>query len=229
MPTFTPQLSTPRAVFCAVVSLSATMLLPRAIPAQPSQRTRVSPLFEVFGTYSKPPLASAVREAYAAGGSLRAGGGLGIAVGVLLNSRVEVAAFYEAATASLSGTSLSDGRKSFGRNTIGMRIEAPVADLGEDFHLLISGSAFHQALEEVSFPILITPNSVTFRNLTQRALGGRIEAGVEHRGFIGTTWYATAGLTMAGAGSGLWKEDFITPSGLGFAPIVTVGLRTRQW
>jgi len=53
--------------------------------------------------------------------------------------------------------------------------------------------------------------------------------GVEHRGFIGTTWFVTGGVAAAGAGSGSWQANTDRRGGIGVAPIATIGLRTRQW
>jgi hypothetical protein len=219
----------------AVVGLgSAIALAAPGLLAQASERAKVTPLFEVFGTYSRPPLADAVTAAYAPYGGVNPGGGLGVAAGVLLYSRIEIAGFYEGATSSLRGSALTNGsRRNFGRTAIGLRIEVPVARLANDFHLLVSGSAFHQELERVTVPAGgSVPGTI---GLAQRAFGGRMEAGIEHRGFIGTTWYVTGGVTIAGEGTGWQRPDATPPlavdsgNGIGVAPIITVGLRTRGW
>ncbi len=206
------------------------VLVPLALPAQ---SRKIEPLFEIFATYSRPPLAAAVADAYAPGGGVRAGAGVGAAVGVMIR-HLEVSGFYEIATTSL----VADDSRDFTRYTGGLRAELALPEFGAQFRGLISASAFVQALGKtvVSMRPELVPQppapgmAIGFVQVSQRnALGGRLEAGIEHRGFIGTTWFATGGLTMAGAGSGNWTLNSSRRGGLGVAPIVTVGLRTRDW
>ena len=68
-----------RLVRCAItLLLSCTASLSFA-PVAVAQR--VQPLFELFATYGRPALAGSVADAYAASGGVRAGGGVGAAVG----------------------------------------------------------------------------------------------------------------------------------------------------
>jgi hypothetical protein len=211
----------------ASVLFATTLVVASTGHAQVSEKAKVTPLFEVFATYSRPPVSSSLRDVLAPAGTLEPGGGLGVAVGILLFSRFEIAGFYEGATASLRRVG-GAGNVDVGRNNIGLRVEVPVLKLPNDFHLLLSGSAFRQELEDFSAP-LPTPNPGGAATLfvQQRALGGRLEAGIEHRGFIGTTWFVTGGITMAGAGRGL--SGAVSDRGIGVQPIATVGLRTRGW
>jgi hypothetical protein len=188
---------------------------------------RVQPLFELFATYGRPALAPSVADAYALSGGVRAGGGVGAAVGAMIG-RVEVAGFYELGSASVARRATPDRPTDFTRNTIGLRFELPLAELGREFRGMLSGSLFAQTLDSV----LVAPTSVggPLRSVAQRrAPGGRIEAGVEHQGFLGTTWFVTGGLAAAGAGSGRWQAQTTRRGGIGVAPIVSVGLRTREW
>lgn len=213
----------------ALAPIIGLALVAAPLLAQDAPGPRVSPLFEVFGTWSRPPFADGPREAYELGGTVQGGGGLGLAVGVLLWSRVEVAGFYEGGTAALSGTTITGSRVSLGRNAAGLRVEVPVLDLGRGFHVLLSGSVAQQQLERVTFSAPSPGSGTAQVTLSQRALGGRVEAGLEHRAFFGTTWFATGGVTMAGSGTGAWQSVTPTRGGTGMAPIVTVGVRTRSW
>lgn len=209
---------------CTVSALACIVALVYA-PAAAAQR--VQPLFELFATYGRPALAPSVADAYAAGGGVRAGGGVGAAVGAMIG-RVEVAGFYELGSASLARRASPDRPADFTRSTLGMRFELPLAELGGEFRGLLSGSLFVQTLDSV----LVAPATAggPVRAVAQRnAPGGRIEAGIEHRGFLGTTWFVTGGLAAAGAGSGRWQAQTTQRGGIGVAPIVSVGLRTREW
>jgi hypothetical protein len=199
----------------------------------PAQARKIEPLFEIFATYSRPPLPGAVADAYAASGGVRAGAGVGAAVGVMIR-HLEISGFYEIASTTLG----ADGSEDFTRSTGGVRAELALPEFGPQFRGLISASAFVQALGKTVVaqrpefvPQPQAPGAaVGFANVSQRdALGARLEAGIEHRGFIGTTWFATGGVTMAGAGNGAWTVNSSRRGGLGVAPIVTIGLRTRDW
>ena len=212
------------------LAIISVIFLPLTLRAQ--SRT-VEPLFEIFATYSRPPVPAAVADAYALSGGLRAGAGVGAAVGVMIQ-RIEISGFYEIASTSLG----ADGSRDFTRYTGGLRAEFALPEFGAQFRPLISASAFVQSLGRTSvsqrpeFLPLVEPPAVTigFTDVSQKeALGGRLEAGVEHRGFIGTTWFVTGGVTMAGAGSGAWTNNSGRRGGIGVAPLVTVGLRTRDW
>lgn len=216
---------------------SLAMLGVIALPAMlPAQSRRIQPLFEIFATYSRPPLPGAVADAYAASGGVRAGAGVGAAVGVMIR-HVEVAGFYEIATTSLVRPSTSADSRDFTRYTGGLRAELPLPEFGAQFRGLVSGSVFVQSLgrtvvrERVgALPPRAPPPAVSFVTVSQsEAFGGRLEAGVEHRGFIGTTWFVTGGVALAGAGNGLWTANSERRGGVGFTPLVTLGLRTRDW
>ena len=188
---------------------------------------RVQPLFELVATYGRPALAPSVADAYAAGGGVRAGGGVGAAVGAMIG-RVEVAGFYELGSASIARRAAPDRPADFTRSTMGLRFELPLPELGREFRGLLSAGLFVQTLDSV----LVAPASVggPLRSVAQRnAPGGRIEGGIEHRGFLGTTWFVTGGVAAAGAGSGRWQAQTTRRGGIGVAPIVSLGLRTREW
>jgi len=210
----------------AVVGATSVFL---AMPAPLSAQQRgIKPLFEVFGTFSAPPLAPAVRDVYALGGGVRAGGGVGVAAGLMVG-RVEVAGFYEGATTTLDGPAQPGSTRGFGRTAIGLRLETLLLESGRGFRLIATTSAFRQELERVAVPPAPSSMALPPRDVTQQAWGGRLEAGVEHRGFIGSSWFVTGGVTMATAGTGRWTEISTARGGLGVQPIVTVGVRTRDW
>jgi hypothetical protein len=149
---------------------------------------------------------------------------VGAAAGVRIGP-VEVAGFYEIGSASVARG--ASGRPSdFTRNSLGARFEVPLPELGREFRGLLSASLFQQTLDSV----VISPTVGATRSLSQeRAYGGRVELGLEHRGFIGTTWFVTGGLAAARGGAGNWRRYSVDRGGLGVAPIVTIGLRTREW
>jgi len=214
-----------RLVRCAItllVSSTGSLSLAQVAVAQ-----RVQPLFELFATYGRPPLAGSVADAYAPSGGVRAGGGVGAAVGAMIG-RVEVAGFYELGSATVARRAAPDRTADFTRRAAGLRVELPLPELGAEFRGLISGSLFVQTLDSV----LVTSASdpTISRGVAQRrAPGARVELGVEHRGFIGTTWFVTGGVAAAGAGSGSWQANTDRRGGIGVTPIATIGLRTRQW
>ena len=206
-----------------MVVLVSSTAAPSVAAAQ--QGSPVKPLFEMFATYGRPPVPTAVAEAYAPAGGIRAGGGVGGAVGVMLR-HVELAAFYEFGTASVARSTAGSARD-FTRSVTGLRLEVPLMEFGSSFRGLTSASAFMQTMEEVTVP---RATGTGVLSLTQRqAIGGRLELGVEHHGFLGSTWFATGGVAFAGAGSGRWQENTTLRGGVGIAPVVTLGLRTRGW
>ena len=210
---------------CAIAPLLGCVGSLSLAPVASGQR--VQPLFELFATYGRPALAASVADAYAPSGGVRAGGGVGAAVGAMIG-RVEVAGFYELGAASVARQVSSSRSGDFTRSAAGLRIELPLPELGADFRGLLSGSVFMQKLDSV----LVGRNDLPAlsRGVAQkRAPSGRVEVGVEHRGFIGTTWFVTGGVAAAGAGSGSWQNNTERRGGIGVAPIVTIGLRTRQW
>jgi hypothetical protein len=200
---------------------AGSVLLAPAVSGQ-----SVRPLFELFGTFGRPALAPSVAEAYAPSGGVQAGGGVGAAVGAMIG-RFEVAGFYELGTASVARRVAPGRPTDFTRSTGGLRVELPLPELGAEFRGLISASLFVQTLDSV----LVSPDGAGgFRAASQRlAPGGRFEVGVEHRGFVGTTLFVTGGVAAAGAGSGRWQNLTPRRGGIGVAPIVTIGLRTREW
>ena len=205
-----------------LLACSASVSLPSMLSAQ-----SVQPLFELFATYGRPALAPSVADAYARAGGVSAGGGVGAAVGAMIG-RFEVAGFYELGTASVVRRANADRPADFTRSAAGLRMELPLPELGRQFRGLLSASLFVQQLDSVSVPGVSA--TAPIQGVAQRmAPGGRVEVGVEHRGFIGTTWFATGGLAMAGAGSGRWQAATDRRGGIGVAPIITLGLRTRQW
>ena len=195
-----------------------------------AQSRKIEPLFEIFATFSRPPLAGAVADAYAPSGGVQAGAGVGAAAGIMAG-HVEVSGFYEIATTSLARPSAATAARDFTRYTGGLRVELGLPELGAQFRGLVSGSAFLQSLGRTTVERRIgaTPAGGLVTVSQKQALGGRLEAGVEHRGFIGTTWFVTGGVAMAGAGNGLWSDNSDRRGGMGFAPLVTIGLRTRDW
>jgi len=204
-----------------VACAACLTLAPNAVAQQ------VQPLFELFATYGRPALPSSVASAYAPAGGIRAGGGVGAAVGALIG-HVEIAGFYELGTASVARRTVTDRPRDFTRSTAGLRVEVPLPELGREFRGLVSGSLFVQELDTAYVADAFTPTTV--RAVAQRrAPGARVEVGVEHRGFIGTTWFLTGGVVAAGAGSGSWETATDRRGGIGVAPIITLGLRTRQW
>ncbi len=224
----------PRQVFTCRGVRRLAMLSIVALPLTlPAQSRKIEPLFEIFATYSRPPVPSAVADAYALSGGLQAGAGVGAAVGVMIR-RTEISGFYEIASTSLG----ADGSRDFTRSTGGLRAEFALPEFGAQFRPLFSASAFVQSLGRTSVvqrPEFVTPVeppavAVGIANVSQQeAFGGRLEAGIEHRGFIGTTWFVTGGVTMAGAGNGAWTINSSRRGGIGVAPLVTLGLRTRDW
>jgi hypothetical protein len=213
---------------CRHIAVLALLAAPLPLAAQ---GRKVAPLFEIFATYSRPPLASAVADAYSLSGGLKAGAGVGAAVGVSMRN-VELAGFYEIATTSLAQPVSAGDSRDFTRKAAGVRLEVELATIGAQFRGLVSGSAFLQSLGRAQVEGRLANGQPTATLVTvsqSEALGGRIEAGVEHRGFINTVWFVTGGVSMAGAGRGAWRENTDRRGGFGAVPIVTLGLRTRDW
>jgi len=211
-------------------SRSVTMcrvILLTLIAVVDSEAQRVKPLFEIFATYGRPALAASVADAYAPSGGIRAGGGVGAAVGALVGG-VEIAAFYEFGSASIARAASSGTPRDLTRSAAGLRLEAPLAELGREFRGIVSGSLFVQTLDDVTVARASAPTQSLTVSQTG-AIGARAELGVEHRGFIGTTWFVTGGVAAAGAGRGAWQENTTQRGGIGVAPIITLGLRTRTW
>jgi len=167
-----------------------------------------------------------VAEAYALAGGVRAGGGVGVALGAMIG-RVEVAGFFELGTSAVAQRVAPGRPRDFARTAGGLRLELPLPEFGAGFRGLVSSSLFVQTLDSV----LVAPNgSGGFRSAAQHtAPAGKFELGVEHRGFGSTTLFLTGGITAAGAGRGQWQDLATRRSGIGVAPIITFGLRTRQW
>ena len=217
-------------------SLAALFLLSAIVAPScaGAQKPRIKPLFEVFGTFSAPPLAAPVRDAYAFGGGVRVGGGAGLAVGALAG-RYEIAGFYEGASSAVRRPDLSGASRSFGRNAIGLRVESRLVELGRNFGLMASSSLFHQTLERVAITVPApSPGGGADRvvDVGQRAWGGRVEVGIEHRGFLDTNWFVSSGATMAGAGTGRWTNvsgPSSARNSIGVTPIITLGVRSRTW
>ncbi len=209
------------------VAFLGLITVPLALSAQ---SRRIEPLFEIFATFSRPPLASAVADAYAPSGGIQAGAGVGAAAGVMIR-KVEVSGFYEIATTSVARPSNATTARDFTRYTGGLRVELALPEVGAQFRGLISSSVFLQSLGRttVERQLGATPTGGLVTVSQTQALGGRLEAGVEHRGFIGTTWFLTGGVAMAGTGGGLWTSNSDRRGGVGFTPLVTLGLRTRDW
>ncbi len=214
------QKSSPVSTVCRVLFIA--VLAGRDAGAQ-----RVEPLFELFATYGRPALAPSVADAYAPSGGVRAGGGVGAAVGALVGG-VEIAAFYEFASASLARAASPGTPRDLTRSVAGLRLEAPLFELGRQFRSIVSASVFVQTLDDVTVARASAPTQSLTVSQTA-AIGARAELGVEHRGFIGTTWFVTGGVAAAGAGRGAWQENTTRRGGIGVAPIVTLGLRTRTW
>jgi len=192
-----------------------------------AEAQRVKPLFEIFATYGRPALAASVADAYAPSGGIRAGGGVGAAVGALVGG-VEIAGFYEFGSATIARAASSGTPRDLTRSAAGLRLEAPLVELGREFRGIVSGSVFVQTLDDVTVARASAPTQSLTVSQTA-AIGARAELGVEHRGFIGTTWFVTGGVAAAGAGRGAWQENTTRRGGIGVAPIVTLGLRTRTW
>jgi hypothetical protein len=208
----------------AIVCRVALFTMVAAIDAEAQ---RVKPLFELFATYGRPALAPSVADAYAPSGGVRAGGGVGAAVGALVGG-VEIAGFYEFGSATIARAASSGAPRDLTRSVAGLRLEAPLFELGRDFRSIVSGSLFVQTLDDATVARASAPTQSL--NVSQSAaLGARAELGVEHRGFIGTTWFATGGVAAAGAGRGAWQDNTTRRGGIGVTPIVTLGLRTRSW
>jgi hypothetical protein len=209
---------------------AALLSVPLAVRAQPGP-TR--PLFEIFGTYSRPALAPSVADAYAPAGGVQPGAGVGAAVGAVIGG-AELAGFFEYGSASLRRAS-KGVESDFTRRVGGVRIEVPLVELGGGYRGLLSGSLFVQQLALTRVPDAINrggliTSTAPLVSVGQRvAPGARLELGVEHRGLIGTTVFVTGGVAMAGAGRGAWQDNTTRRGGVGFAPMVTVGLRTREW
>ena len=188
---------------------------------------RIQPLFELFATVGRPALAASVADAYAPAGGVGVGGSIGAAVGVLIGG-VEIAGFYELGSASVARAARPGIPRDLTRSALGLRMEAPLFTLGREFRSIVSGSIFVQKMDDITVARASDPTQ-TLQVAQRDAIGARAEFGVEHRGFIGTTWFVTGGVTAAGAGSGSWQENTARRGGIGVVPIATLGLRTRTW
>jgi hypothetical protein len=188
---------------------------------------RVQPLFELFATVGRPALAASVADAYAPAGGVGVGGGIGAAVGALIGG-VEIAGFYELGSASVARAARPNTPRDLTRSALGLRMEAPLFTLGREFRSIVSGSIFVQKMDDIAVARASNPTE-TLQVAQRDAIGARAELGVEHRGFIGTTWFVTGGVMAAAAGSGSWQENTTRRGGIGVVPIATLGLRTRTW
>ncbi len=200
-----------------LVGAMAVLAPVAALPAQ------LRPVFEVYGTWSDGTTGRGADGVYERLGGLRPGAGMGLGVGVMTRD-FDVVAFGETGglrTRGIAGAGVMPHE--FTRTTFGARVEVPVVFVQQLDRVDVVDGPLAGTLRVAS------PGEAGARPLETRSLGGRLEAGVEHRGFFDTGWFLLGGVAAIGGARGTVTGFTGDAGGLRLVPTLTLGVRSRGW
>jgi hypothetical protein len=214
----------------AALGALAAACVSRPLPAQ------VRPIVEAYGTWSDGTAGRGADRSYDRLGGLRPTLGMGLGIGVMTR-RFDFVGFGETGAVRTAGVADAGvAPHELTRIAFGGRVEVPVARLPLGFRGVVATSFFVQELSDVAVregPAgtlrVAEAGDPDARRLGSRSLGGRLEAGVEHRALLGTGWFALLGITAVGGASGTVRDFGADPGGVRLAPTLSVGVRSRSW
>lgn len=198
---------------------------------------QVRPVVEVYVTATDNTIGRAGDATFARLGEVRPSPALGLGAGLMFGG-LDVIAFGETGAVPVRGAGGGAGTLDLTRNAFGVRLERPLARLPRGFSALGAVSGLWQEYEPVrvrgpvdrvtplELPARDDPNTV---RLDAQAWGGRLELGIEHRGFLGSAWMLLAGVTALRDVGGNARDFTTTAAGWRAVPSVTLAVRSRGW